>query len=140
MGLAGINLEEMHAGMRRERRRISCWTTDMELAVDGALYASFTTRPVLRSRDAIAFPKRSTTNSKQVAEKTKKSDSEIPGTRRPIWARLSQNNSGTEVMGYVASGLKEGAAVVTGGRIPDSPELKEGFLSSRPSSRVSETR
>jgi len=130
MGLAASTLKKCTLECGGKSANIVLDDADMELAVDGALYAIFYhqgqcceagTRLFLPEKIHDEFLSK-------VAEKTKKIRLGDPRDPKTDMGPLISEQQRDRVMGYVASGLKEGAAVVTGGRIPDSPELKEGFF------------
>ncbi|MFN0158434.1 MAG: aldehyde dehydrogenase family protein [Bacteroidota bacterium] len=103
---------------------------DMEMAVDGALYAIFYhqgqcceagTRLFLPEGKADQFVNR-------MVEKTRKMKIGDPMQMSTDIGPLVSRKQQDIVLAYIAKGKQEGADVVTGGKIPDDPECARGFF------------
>ncbi len=103
---------------------------DMEIAVDGALYAIFYhqgqcceagTRLFLPESKADEFVNR-------LVEKTRKMKVGDPTQMSTDIGPLVSKKQQETVLAYIAKGKREGADVVTGGGIPENPECARGFF------------
>jgi aldehyde dehydrogenase (NAD+) len=102
----------------------------MELAVDGTLYAIFYhqgqcceagTRLFLPAKIHDEFLNR-------VVEKTKKIRLGDPKDIKTDMGPVISSKQRERVLGYVKSGVEQGATVITGGKVPISAELQKGFF------------
>ncbi|OGU31082.1 MAG: hypothetical protein A2X67_14160 [Ignavibacteria bacterium GWA2_55_11] len=103
---------------------------DMELAVDGALYAIFYhqgqcceagTRLLLPASKADVFLER-------LLAKTRKIKLGDPADQTTDMGPLVSQKQQERVLGYIAEGTRQGATLVHGGGKPKDPSLSKGFF------------
>lgn len=130
MALAAQNLKKITLECGGKSANIVLEDADMDLAVDGAMYAIFYhqgqcceagTRLLLPKLKHAEFVERIVAKTKKI----KLGDPAEPSTDMgPLISKKQQDR----VLGYIAKGKAEGAKVVTGGQAPSDPNLAEGFF------------
>jgi aldehyde dehydrogenase (NAD+) len=130
MALAAENLKKVTLECGGKSANIVLEDADLDLAVDGAMYAIFYhqgqcceagTRLFLPKAIYADFLDRLITKTK----KLKLGDPQDPTTDiGPVISRKQQER----VLGYIAKGIQEGAKVAVGGKAPSDPPLSQGFF------------
>ena len=130
MALASTSLKKCTLECGGKSANIVLDDADMELAVDGTLYAIFYhqgqcceagTRLFLPAKIHDEFLNR-------VVEKTKKIRLGDPKDIKTDMGPVISSKQRERVLGYVKSGVEQGATVITGGKVPISAELQKGFF------------
>lgn len=130
MALAANTLKKCTLECGGKSANIVLEDADMDLAVDGALYAIFYhqgqcceagTRLFLPEKIHDEFLHR-------MVEKTKKMKIGDPKDTTTDIGPIISEKQRQRVMSYIKSGAEQGARIATGGRIPDAPELSGGFF------------
>jgi aldehyde dehydrogenase (NAD+) len=130
MGLAALTLKKCTLECGGKSANIVLDDADIDLAVDGALYAIFYHQgQCCEAGTRLFLPEKIHDDFlRKVADKTKKIRLGDPRDPKTDMGPLISEQQRDRVMGYVASGRNEGAELVTGGNIPETPELKAGFF------------
>lgn len=130
MGLAASTLKKCTLECGGKSANIVLEDADMDLAVDGALYAIFYhqgqcceagSRLFLPEKIGPEFVDR-------LVRKTKRIKLGDPMDPKTDMGPLISERQRERVLGYVRSGLDQGAALATGGGKPESPGLRDGFF------------
>jgi len=130
MSLASSTLKKCTLECGGKSANIVLDDADMDLAVDGALYAIFYhqgqcceagTRLLLHEKIHNEFLNR-------MIEKTKKMKLGDPKDMTTDLGPLISEKQRERVLGYIKSGVEQGAKIAIGGSAPQSPELKKGFF------------
>jgi len=130
MALAANTLKKCTLECGGKSANIVLEDADMDLAVDGALYAIFYhqgqcceagTRLFLPEKIHDEFLHR-------MVEKTKKMKVGDPKDAKTDIGPLISRKQRERVMSYIKSGVEQGAKIVTGGTTPETPELSKGFF------------
>lgn len=130
MTLAAGNLKKCTLECGGKSANIVLEDADMDLAVDGALYAIFYhqgqcceagTRLLLPRSKHAEFVER-------LVAKTKKMKLGNPSDPATDMGPLISKKQQDRVLGYIAKGKAEGAKVVTGGQAPRDESLAKGFF------------
>ena len=130
MSLASQSLKKCTLECGGKSANIVLDDADLDLAVDGALYAIFYhqgqcceagTRLFLPARLHDEFLNR-------MVEKTKKMKIGDPREMTTDIGPVVSAKQQERVLGYIAAGVKQGATIATGGSAPQAPELRNGFF------------
>ncbi len=130
MSLAASTLKKCTLECGGKSANIVLDDADIPLAVDGALYAIFYhagqcceagSRLLLPEKLHDEFIEKLTTKTKKIVLGDPKSMSTDMG---PVISKKQQDR----ILGYIAKGTAEGAKLTCGGRVPTSPEIKDGFF------------
>jgi acyl-CoA reductase-like NAD-dependent aldehyde dehydrogenase len=130
MGLAAASLKKCTLECGGKSANIVLDDADMNIAVDGALYAIFYhqgqcceagTRLFLPEKLHDEFLSR-------MVEKTKKIQLGDPKDPKTDMGPVISAKQRDRVLGYIKSGIEQGAKVATGGSTPQAPGLKNGFF------------
>lgn len=130
MALASDQLKKVTLECGGKSANIVLDDADLDLAVDGAMYAIFYHQGQCCEAGTRLFLPKTTANDflEKLIAKTRKlklGNPEHPSTDLgPLISRKQQER----VLGYISKGRKEGAKVAVGGSMPDSPELNRGFF------------
>ncbi|MDH3251966.1 MAG: aldehyde dehydrogenase family protein, partial [Ignavibacteria bacterium] len=103
---------------------------DMNMAVDGTLYAIFYHQgQCCEAGTRLFLPEKIADNFVHaLLEKTKKLNIGDPGKSTTDVGPLISKKQQDRVLEYVDKGIREGARLLAGGGVPSSPELKKGFF------------
>ncbi|MBI3788675.1 MAG: aldehyde dehydrogenase family protein [Ignavibacteriales bacterium] len=130
MALAAENLKKVTLECGGKSANIVLEDADLDLAVDGAMYAIFYHQgQCCEAGTRLFLPKKLHDEFMgRLIEKTKRlklGDPMNPATDLgPIISKKQQER----VLGYVEKGKQQGAAVAVGGNAPQTPELSNGFF------------
>lgn len=129
MGLAAATLKKCTLECGGKSANIILDDADLSIAVDGALYAIFYhqgqcceagTRLFLPEKIFDEFVS-------QMVEKTKHMKVGDPKDMTTDIGPLISEQQRDRVMNYIKIGLEEGAKIAVGGKVPEGPELADGF-------------
>ncbi len=130
MMLAAGNLKKVTLECGGKSANVVLEDADLDLAVDGAMYAIFYhqgqcceagTRLLLHRSKHDEFVERLVAKTKKI----KLGDPSDPGTDMgPVISKKQQDR----ILGYIAKGKAEGAKVATGGGVPNAEALRKGFF------------
>lgn len=130
MRAAATNLKKVTLECGGKSANIILDDADMEMAIDGAIYAIFYhagqcceagTRLLLPNSIADEFVAK-------LVEKTKRIQLGDPMLPTTLMGPLVSRKQFDTVMGYIERGKAEGATLLTGGGKPSAPELDKGFF------------
>jgi len=130
MALAAGNLKKITLECGGKSANIVLEDADMELAVDGAIYAIFYhqgqcceagTRLLLPASRHDEFLER-------LVAKTKKIKLGNPADPTTDMGPVISKNQQDRILGYIAKGKAEGARIVAGGQTPKDQTLSKGFF------------
>jgi acyl-CoA reductase-like NAD-dependent aldehyde dehydrogenase len=130
MSLASANLKKLTLECGGKSANIVLDDADMDLAVDGAMYAIFYhqgqcceagTRLLLPKSRYDAFVERLVTKTKRIILGNPADPATDMG---PLISKKQQER----VLGYITKGKQEGAKIACGGQIPPHQSLKKGFF------------
>ncbi len=130
MRAAATNLKKVTLECGGKSANIILDDADMEMAIDGAIYAIFYhagqcceagTRLLLPNSIADEFVGK-------LVEKTKRIQLGDPMLPTTLMGPLVSRKQFDTVMGYIERGKAEGATLLTGGGKPSAPELEKGFF------------
>ncbi|MGB2869470.1 MAG: aldehyde dehydrogenase family protein [Bacteroidota bacterium] len=130
MALASEHLKKVTLECGGKSANIVLDDADLDLAVDGAMYAIFYHQGQCCEAGTRLFLPRTLSHDfvEKLVAKTRRlklGNPEDPSTDiGPLVSRKQQER----VVGYIAKGRQEGAKVVVGGNVPDSPGLQKGFF------------
>ncbi|MBI3579787.1 MAG: aldehyde dehydrogenase, partial [Ignavibacteriales bacterium] len=130
MALAAENLKKVTLECGGKSANIVLEDADLDLAVDGAMYAIFYHQgQCCEAGTRLFLPKKLHDEFMgRLIEKTKRlklGDPMNPATDLgPVISKKQQER----VLGYVEKGKQQGAAVAVGGNAPQTPELSNGFF------------
>jgi acyl-CoA reductase-like NAD-dependent aldehyde dehydrogenase len=130
MSLAAGTLKKVTLECGGKSANIVLDDADLDVAVDGALYAIFYhqgqcceagTRLLLPEKLHDQFVNR-------MVEKASKMVVGDPNDMKTDMGPLVSSNQRDTVLGYIETGLTEGAKIAFGGKVPEKPELSKGFF------------
>ncbi len=130
MALAAGNLKKITLECGGKSANIVLEDADMDLAVDGAMYAIFYhqgqcceagTRLLLPQSKHAEFLER-------LVAKTKKIKLGDPADASTDMGPVISRKQQERVLGYIAKGIADGATIATGGQVPKDQSLSGGFF------------
>lgn len=130
MNLASASLKKCTLECGGKSANIVLEDADIEMAVDGALYAVFYhqgqcceagTRLFLPEKLHDEFVNR-------MVEKTKKMKLGNPADEQTEIGPVISEQQRQKILGYIKSGITDGAKIVTGGGVPSAAEFSKGFF------------
>lgn len=130
MAMAAENLKKVTLECGGKSANIVLHDADLDLAVDGAMYAIFYHQgQCCEAGTRLFLPKQIYSDfMEKLIAKTKKlklGDPKDPAVDMgPVISRKQQDR----VLGYIAKGIQEGAKVAVGGTAPGDPPLGQGFF------------
>ena len=130
MSLAAGNLKKTTLECGGKSANIVLDDADMELAVDGAMYAIFYHQGQCCEAGTRLLLPRSTYSEflDRLVEKTKKIKLGDPADAATDMGPVISKKQLDRVLGYIAKGTSEGAKIATGGRVPADQNLSKGFF------------
>jgi aldehyde dehydrogenase (NAD+) len=130
MGLAAATLKKCTLECGGKSANIVLDDADMDLAVDGALYAIFYHQGQCCEAGSRLFLPENLREEfvARMVEKTRKMRLGDPMDLSTDLGPLISARQRERVLGYIRSGLDEGAKLATGGAAPSDPALKKGFF------------
>lgn len=130
MAMASASLKKCTLECGGKSANIVLDDADIDLAVDGAMYAIFYhAGQCCEAGSRLLLPEKIHDEFiDKLTAKTKKIILGDPSDERTDMGPLISRKQQERVLSYISKGKKEGARIVTGGNVPDAPELSHGFF------------
>lgn len=130
MALASENLKKVTLECGGKSANIVLDDADLDLAVDGAMYAIFYHQgQCCEAGTRLFLPKKLHDEFlARLVEKTKKLKTGDPASPATDLGPVISKKQQERILGYIAKGKEQGAIVAAGGSIPQDPALAQGFF------------